>query len=175
MASFSSSAEWNILFFSISRMQIRYDMVSCYVTRPAAGGAGHEFLQLRRSKDDFMGGTWQAIYGTSEKGESAVAAVVRELREEAGLIPKELYRLDQVSVFYIASTDTMWHCVPFCAIVTREQQVILNDEHDAARWVPAADADREFMWKDNRNAIRDIQGYILVESLAKPHMRIPLP
>lgn len=156
-------------------MQIRYDMVSCYVTRPTASGDGYEFLQLRRSKDDYMGGTWQPIYGTSEKDESAVVTVVRELREEAGLIPTELYRLDQVSVFYIASTDTMWHCVPFCAIVTREEQVILNEEHDAARWVPAADADRVFMWKDNRDAIRDIQGYILVDSPAKPHMRIPLP
>jgi 8-oxo-dGTP pyrophosphatase MutT (NUDIX family) len=155
-------------------MQIRYDMVSCYVARPAADGSGHEFLQLRRSKDDYMGGTWQAIYGQSDEGESPVAAVVRELREEAGLVADELYRLDQVSVFYIASTNTMWHCVPFCAIVSRGQQVVLNDEHDAARWVPAGDAERMFMWKDNRDAIRDIQGYILVDSPAKPHMRIPL-
>jgi 8-oxo-dGTP diphosphatase len=156
-------------------MQIRFDMVSCYVARPAADGDGHEFLQLRRHKDDYMGGTWQAIYGQSESGESPVAAVLREIREEAGLIPRELYRLDQVSVFYIASTDTLWHCVPFCAIVTREQPVVLNDEHDAARWVIAADAEKLFMWKDNRDAIRDIVNYILVDSLAKPHMRIPLP
>ncbi|HEX4056149.1 MAG TPA: NUDIX domain-containing protein [Tepidisphaeraceae bacterium] len=156
-------------------MKIRYDMVSCYVTRPAAEGTGHEFLQLRRSKDDYMGGTWQAIYGTSEPGESPVAAALRELREEAGLIPQEFYRLDQVSVFYIASADTLWHCVPFCAIVTREQSVILNDEHDAARWVPAGDAERAFMWKDNRDAIRDIASHLLVESLAKPYLRIPLP
>jgi len=156
-------------------MQIRYNMVSCYVARPTADGTGHEFLQLRRSKDDYMGGTWQAIYGQSEEGESPVAAVVRELREESGLIAKELYRLDQVSVFYIASSDTMWHCVPFCAIVTRDEPVVLNDEHDAARWVPASDAEAAFMWKDNRDAIRDILGYILAESLAKPHMRIPLP
>lgn len=156
-------------------MEIRYDMVSCYVARPAADGSGHEFLQLRRSKDDYMGGTWQAIYGTSEAAESPVGAALRELHEEAGLVPKEFYRLDQVSIFYIASTDTMWHCVPFCAIVTREQSVVLNDEHDAARWVPAADAESAFMWKDNRDAIRDIVNYILVDSVAKPHMRIPLP
>jgi hypothetical protein len=31
------------------------------------------------------------------------------------------------------------------------------------------------MWKDNRDAIRDIQQHILTESLAKPFMRIPLP
>jgi dATP pyrophosphohydrolase len=155
-------------------MEVRYNMVSCYVARPAADGAGHEFLQLRRSREDFMGGTWQAIYGQSEEGESPVTAVIRELREESGLIADELYRLDQVSVFYIASTDTMWHCVPFCAMVGREQSIVLNDEHDSARWVAEADAERMFMWKDNRDAIRDIRGYILVDSDAKPHMRIPL-
>ena len=155
-------------------MNIRYDMVSCYVVRPNDGGDGHEFLQLRRVKSDFMGGTWQAIYGTCEEGESPVTAVLRELREEASLVPKELYRLDQVSVFYIESSDTMWHCVPFCAVVTREQPLTLNDEHDAARWIDAREAERIFMWKDNRDAIVDIRGHILVESLAKPYMRIPL-
>jgi 8-oxo-dGTP pyrophosphatase MutT (NUDIX family) len=156
-------------------MKIRYDMVSCYVARPTADCAGHEFLQMRRSKDDYMGGTWQAIYGTTEEGESPVAAALRELREEAGLVPAEFYRLDQVSVFYIASTDTLWHCVPFCAIVARDQPVVLNDEHDAARWVDGREAENVFMWKDNRDAIRDIRDHILVESLAKPFMRIPLP
>lgn len=155
-------------------MEIRFNMISCYVARPAEQN-GHEFLQLRRSKNDFMGGTWQAIYGASEENESPVQAVLRELKEEAGLTPRELYRLDQVSVFYIASQDTMWHCIPFCAIVSREQSVALNEEHDAFRWVSAAEADRMFMWKDNRDAIRDIQQHILTESLAKPFLRIPLP
>jgi 8-oxo-dGTP pyrophosphatase MutT (NUDIX family) len=156
-------------------VEIRYNMVSCYVARPTADGAAHEFLQLRRRKDDFMGGTWQAIYGQSEGGETPVAAVLRELKEEAGLVPAELYRLDQVSVFYVASTDTMWHCIPFCAIVTRQQPVVLNDEHDDHRWVHVADAERFFMWKDNRDAIRDIADHILTDSLAKPFLRIPLP
>jgi len=156
-------------------VEIRYNMVSCYIARPTADGTAHEFLQLRRAPDDFMGSTWQAIYGQSEKGETPVAAALREIKEETGLVPSEFYRLDQVSVFYIASTDTMWHCIPFCAIVTREQLVVLNDEHDAARWVNIADAERLFMWKDNRDAIRDIQSHILTDSLAKPFLRIPLP
>jgi 8-oxo-dGTP pyrophosphatase MutT (NUDIX family) len=69
----------------------------------------------------------------------------------------------------------MWHCIPFCAIATREQLVVLNDEHDASRWVNISDAQRLFMWQDNRDAIRDIQQHILTESLAKPFLRIPLP
>jgi 8-oxo-dGTP pyrophosphatase MutT (NUDIX family) len=156
-------------------MNIRHNMISCYVARATRDGASYEFLQLRRSKGDFMGGTWQTIYGEIEKNETPVEAVLRELKEEAGLVPAELYRLDQVSVFYVASTDTMWHCIPFCAIVTRRQAIVLNDEHDEHRWVQVADAERFFMWKDNRDAIRDIADHILGDGLAKPFLRIGLP
>jgi len=169
-ASFSSQAPLNTLWL----VQIRYDMVSCYVVRQTADAANHEFLQLRRTKDDYMGATWQAIYGQSEKGESPVAAIIRELREEAGLVPDELYLLDPVSIFYLAPSDTLWHCIPFCAVVSRERQVILNHEHDAGRWIPAADAEKLFMWQSNREAIKSIQTNILIDSLARPYMRIPL-
>lgn len=156
-------------------MEIRYNMVSCYVARPTADDTSHEFLQLRRAEGDFMGGTWQAIYGQSEPNESPVAAVLRELKEESGLAPAELYRLDQVSVFYIASSDTLWHCIPFCAIVSRQQPLTLNAEHDNHRWIPFPEVNRAFMWKDNRDAIADIANFILTDSLAKPFLRIPLP
>jgi 8-oxo-dGTP pyrophosphatase MutT (NUDIX family) len=155
-------------------MKIRHDMVSCHVVRPSQDGSSHEYLQLRRAQNDFMGGTWQAIYGTSEAAESPVQAVLRELREEAGLIPIELYRVDQVSVFYIAENDTLWHCVPFCAIVDRAIKITLNDEHEASRWVPAKDVAAHFMWQDNFDAIERIETQILKNSLAKPFLRIPL-
>jgi dihydroneopterin triphosphate diphosphatase len=155
-------------------MKIRHDMVSCYVVRPTADGASHEYLQLRRAAGDFMGGTWQAIYGTSEANESPVHAVLRELREESGLIPDELYRLDQVSVFYVADTDTLWHCMPFCALVDRKKEVRLNEEHDASRWVRADEVERCFMWQDNFDAIGRIEKQILGDGLAKSFLRISL-
>jgi ADP-ribose pyrophosphatase YjhB (NUDIX family) len=155
-------------------MEIRYNMVSCYVARPVER-AGHEFLQLRRNKNDFMGGTWQAIYGQSLDGETPVAAVLREMKEESGLTTTELYRLDQVSVFYIASQDIMWHCIPFCALVDRSQLVVLNDEHDESRWIHETEAEQTFMWQDNRDAILDIRTHILTDSLAKPFLKVQMP
>ena len=62
-------------------MNVRPDMVAVYVVRPDESGTSHEFLQLRRSAGDYMGGTFQTIRGTSEPGETAVQAALRELRE----------------------------------------------------------------------------------------------
>jgi dihydroneopterin triphosphate diphosphatase len=155
-------------------MQIRYNMVCCYIVRPDGGG-GHEFLQLRRRADDFMGGTWQTVYGQSEADETAVAAALRELREETGLVPREFYRLEHVSIFYIVPEDTLWHCVQFCAIVGGEDRVMLNAEHTEFRWLRVAEASGQFMWEDDRKAVAQIVRDILGDGLAKPHVRIMLP
>ena len=140
-------------------MHVRNDMITCYAVRPA--GDSHEFLQLLRAAGDFMGGTWQAVSGGIEAGETAWAAALRELKEEAGLVPIELYRLPVVNTFYIAVSDTLWHSVPFCAIVDPAAAVVLNEEHDAARWVPRADVERAFMWATDRAAIAELCREIL--------------
>jgi len=119
-----------------------------------------------------MGGTWQPVSGAIEPGETAWQAAIRELHEEAGLAPVELYRLPVVNTFYISDGDTLWHSVPFCAIVDPAEPVVLNDEHDALRWVARCDADKAFMWATDRSAIAELCRTILDDGEAKPYLRI---
>jgi dATP pyrophosphohydrolase len=121
-----------------------------------------------------MGGTWQAVSGGIEAGETAWQAAIRELREEAGLIPAEFYRLPVVNTFYISADDTLWHAVPFCAIVDPAAVVVLNDEHDAARWVPRERAHQAFMWATDQQAIAELCKTILDGGEAKPYLRISI-
>ena len=153
-------------------MNVRHDMVACYVVRPDAWGVSHEFLQLRRAKGDYMGGTWQIVRGTSEAGETAVQAALRELREEAGLVPEEFFRLSHLESFYIAAEETIWHCPAFCAVVGREADVRLNAEHDAVRWVPRAEIAAATMWASEKLATDDLCRNILDNGPAKPYLRI---
>ena len=149
-------------------------MVSCYVVRPDSWGVSHEFLQLRRAAGDYMGGTWQIIRGTSQPGETAPKAALRELREEAGLVPDEFYRLTHLEVFYIPADETIWHCPAFCAVVGRAADVQMNVEHDAVRWIGRAEIDAATMWASEQLSIADLCRNVLDNGPAKPFLRIEL-
>src|SRR5438105_4368085 len=137
-------------------MNVRHDMVTVFVVRANESGKSHEFLQLHRGKEDYMGGTWQIIRGGVDADEFYVTAGLREMREESGLTPSEFYRLDAVESFYTAVDDTLWHSIAFCAIVDRQQNVQLNDEHHAFRWIPRNQLDQHLMWASERALLPDL-------------------
>jgi dihydroneopterin triphosphate diphosphatase len=151
-------------------VNVRYDHVTVFVVRSAA--AGREFLQLRRSSGDYLGGTWQTVRGTSEGGETAVQTALRELREETGLTPMELHSLGLVETFYIAKLDTMWHSAAFLAVVAADATITLDAEHDDFRWLAAGEFERQCMWASERPLVRVILDELLADSLCKPHLRV---
>ena len=155
-------------------MNTRFDMVCCFVVRPGESAESHEFLQLRRAPDDFMGGAWSTVRGTLEAGETGWGAALRELREEAGIAPAEFYQLDTLDIFYLHGDDTIWHCPGFCALVARDVTVTLNAEHDAFRWVDRSRVDRDFLWPGERAQIAELCREILDNGPAKPYLRIRL-
>jgi dATP pyrophosphohydrolase len=155
-------------------MNVRYDMVACYVVRPGPGGVGHEFLLLRRAPGEFMAGAWAVVRGTRDEGETGPAAALRELREETRLTPREFYQVDTVDVFYLARGDTIWHCPGFCAVVDRDTPVVLNDEHDAYRWVERSRIADEVLWPGERVQLAEVCREILDDGPAKRHLRIAI-
>jgi dATP pyrophosphohydrolase len=155
-------------------MRVRYDMVACFVVRPGEAKGAAEFLQLRRAAGDFMGGAWSTVRGRIEEGEKAWQAALRELKEEAGVTPDEFYQLDTVDVFYLHGDDTLWHCPGFCAVVERDVEIVLNEEHDALRWVPRARIDSDFMWPGERAQLAELCREILDEGPAKKYLRIEM-
>ncbi|GMV95867.1 MAG: hypothetical protein AMXMBFR83_02360 [Phycisphaerae bacterium] len=160
------------------------EIVDVYVFRRPAGaatanarqeaqsGAGVEFLLLRRSPGEYLGGTWQAVHGRIEPGETAWQTALRELREETGLTPIELYQIDAVNTFYMAADDVVHHCPCFAAEVGGQAGVVLDAEHEAFEWVSAEDAMRRFIWPGQRRAVREIIEEILRPGPATAYLRI---
>ena len=153
-------------------MNFRHDMITVFVVRPDQTGRSHEFLQLHRAPDDYLGNTWQLVRGGIDEGESFVAGALRELKEEAGLVPRELYRLGAIESFYTNVDDTLWHSVVFCAMVDRMQMVTLNEEHDAFRWIARQQIDAHSMWASERALLPDLCRDILDDGPAKKHLQI---
>ncbi len=139
-------------------MKIRFDMAACFVVRQNSVGTDFEFLQLRRSPGEYLGGAWSTVRGKIEEGETAWAAALRELKEETGLTPGEFYQLDTVDIFYLHGDDTLWHCPGFCAMVGRDVEIKLNEEHDAVRWVTRSRVDQDFLWPGERCNLRSCAG-----------------
>ena len=80
-----------------------------------------------------------------------------------------------MDVFYLAGDDTLWHCPGFCAVVGRDVPVVLNEEHDAFRWVARDRIDADFLWPGERNQLRELCREIMDDGPAKPYLRIALP
>jgi 8-oxo-dGTP pyrophosphatase MutT (NUDIX family) len=178
---------------------IRSDVVDVYVFRPCrvdeSRGApladdrdgevearrGVEFLQLLRAAEP-LAGTWQPVMGHVERGETATACALRELREEVGLAESSphlvaLWALEQVHPFYVERIDSIVLSPRFAAQVTAGWEPRLNREHTGARWVPWAEVWRRFMWPGQAAACREIVEHLLRPgSLCRDALRVrPMP
>lgn len=132
---------------------VRAGVVDVFVVRPAAS-RGWRHLALRRAHGVRCPGTWEAVHGRIERGETPPAAARREVREETGLAVERLYALT-VNPFFLTATGTVELAVAFVAVVA-DGAVTLGDEHDACEWLSRAAARRRYHWPRERESLDHI-------------------
>jgi 8-oxo-dGTP pyrophosphatase MutT (NUDIX family) len=118
-------------------------------------GASLELLCLRRSSQGRSAGSWEAVHGHIDPGETPVACALRELREEAGAEPERLYNLSRMESFYRHSTDEVVLIPVFVAVVGVGTEVRVSEEHDVFEWLPPEEAKRRVAWPRIRREIDD--------------------
>ena len=138
---------------------VRADIVDVFVVRAAgpATGRGHrawQHLVLRRATSARCPGTWEAVHGHIERGESSTEAARRELREETGLVCERLYALT-VNPFFLAVSGQVQLAVAFVAVVGHDA-VTLGVEHDRHAWLSHAAARRRYHWPRERESLDHI-------------------
>jgi dATP pyrophosphohydrolase len=127
--------------------------VDVYVLRDAS--ADPAVLVLRRARAGRSPGTWEAVHGAIESGETAVQAALRELREETGLAPARLYNASRVEAFYRHAQDEVALIPVFVALVAADAAVRVSAEHDAFEWLAPAAALARVTWPRMRRALED--------------------
>ena len=118
------------------------------------------FLLLKRSKTKMYEHLWQGVAGKIEKGEKSWETAKRELYEETGLIPKNMFIADHVSKFYEAKDDRI-NFVPVFGIEVNTKEVVLSDEHCDYKWVTLNEAIDQLVWTGQKKAIKIVNDMIL--------------
>jgi dATP pyrophosphohydrolase len=136
-------------------MNVLTGSISTYVFTMLRGRA--QFLLLLRAPHLLHAGSWQAVHGMIDPGESAYTAAWRETVEETGLTPDKLFKTAFVESFYSEHTDAV-HLVPaFAAFVPAmpdAPEVTLSEEHADSAWCALDDAMSRFVFPNQRTAIQ---------------------
>lgn len=132
---------------------VRVSLVDAYLLRWRAGHP--EALVLRRAPGGRCPGSWEAVHGHIEPGETPAGAADREIREETGLVADRLYNLSRVEAFYQHRSDEVALVPVFVGIVAGGEPVRLGPEHDAHAWLPVAEAAARYSWPREARAVQD--------------------
>jgi dATP pyrophosphohydrolase len=133
------------------------------------------YLLLRRSKSETIyPDIWQIVTGSIEPGETALAASLRELKEETGYIPSHYWIVPHVNTFYSVQYDVIHQTVIFAAQVPAKTDPVLSDEHYQFGWYPFEEAKKMLIWPGQVQALEIIHEYIIRGKEAEKFSRIQL-
>jgi 8-oxo-dGTP pyrophosphatase MutT (NUDIX family) len=131
----------------------RVAYVDVYVLR--GRGDALEVLLLRRARGRLRPGSWEAVHGKIDPGETPVAAARREFHEETGCAPVALYNLSRVEQFYSHDADEVVVIPVFVAFVAADAVIQLSEEHDTLLWLAPADARQRCSWPRAARCLED--------------------
>jgi dihydroneopterin triphosphate diphosphatase len=138
--------------------------VEIYVFRRR--GRGFQVLCLRRAPGIPLPGVWQPVTGKRRRGERALLAAAREVREETGIEPIRWWGLETLS-FWFESANERFVALPlYAAEVDARAEVVLSREHDAYRWLSPRAAGKRFAWETQRRALVAVEREVWLSKVA---------
>ena len=127
--------------------EVKVRVVDCYIYCHTTDGI--RFLLMKRNLNKIYEHLWQGVAGKIEKGESSSEAAVRELKEETGLSPVNIFVADHVSRFYEVHGDRI-NLVPVFGIEVDSENVILSEEHISYKWADIDEALNTLVWNGQK-------------------------
>ena len=132
---------------------IKVRVVDCYVYRHTNDGI--RFLLMKRNLNKMYEHLWQGVAGKIESGETASETAIRELKEETGFNPINMFVADHVSRFYETHGDRI-NLVPVFGIEVDSDEVNLSEEHIDCKWVSIDEALDKLIWSGQKKGIQTV-------------------
>ena len=141
-------------------MKIISTMIEAHIFRETKNGI--EFLLLKRADYQVYPGLWQMVTGKIKESEKAYQTAIREIKEETGLTPFQLWVAPTVNSFY-EPKDEYICLLPVFASRVKTDTIQLSDEHTEYKWVNKSEAQKLLAWEGQRKAVQIIEDYFLNE------------
>ena len=138
--------------------QIKVRVVDCYVYRRTDNGI--VFLLMKRNLNKIYEHLWQGVAGKIEEGETSSEAAIRELKEETGLSPVNMFVADHVSKFYEVHGDRI-NLVPVFGIEVDSEIINLSEEHISYKWVDINEALNTLVWNGQKKGIQTVHDMVI--------------
>jgi dihydroneopterin triphosphate diphosphatase len=138
-------------------MEIISNMIEAHIFRET--GEQIEFLLLKRSPLQYYPNLWQMVSGKIKPGEKAFEAALREIKEETGLTPVNLWVVPNVNSFYTAEKDTITLIPVFAAKINSVNKVTVSSEHIEYKWLLHEEARQLLAWEGQRKSLDIILDY----------------
>ena len=138
--------------------QIKVRVVDCYVYRRTDNGI--VYLLMKRNLNKIYEHLWQGVAGKIEEGETSSEAAIRELKEETGLSPLNMFVADHVSKFYEVHGDRI-NLVPVFGIEVDSEIINLSEEHISYKWVDINEALNTLVWNGQKKGIQTVHNMVI--------------
>ena len=135
-------------------------------------GAETRVLLIRRGRGAFAG-AWTIVMGGVDAGERATETACREVREETGLGVTALFTAGMLDSFYDPVKDRVV-VVPFFVARVADGDVLIDEAHDAHRWVSLHEAAQLLTFSAQRRLLDEVRA-AFVEREPEPWRAIPVP
>ena len=106
-------------------------------------------ILLALKKRGFGEGRWNGVGGKLETGETIEQALVRECREEIGVIPMNYWQVAEHDFIQDAETDDPWHMYVYVYLCDEWERDPVETEEMRPQWFKIEDIPYDKMWEDD--------------------------